>query len=73
VFVSGLAVTRPQSTAKQNAERVWLSGNEVTRESPNQNEIRTLFIIGGRGKVIYGDVGFGPHPRIRPRVKDPPH
>jgi hypothetical protein len=36
---------------------------------PNQKEIRTLFIIGGRGKVIYGDVGFCPHPRIRPRAK----
>jgi len=26
----------------------------------NQKAIRTLFIIGGRGKVIYGDVGFCP-------------
>lgn len=30
------------------------------RNHPNQKEIRTLFISGGRGKVIYRDVGFCP-------------
>ena len=35
-------------------------GMKKPENHPNQREIRTLFIIGGRGQVIYGDVGFCP-------------